>query len=164
MAKINLICGPVGAGKTTLAKKLSEREKAICFSIDEWMTTLFTPDLKKDMDYDWAMERIGRMESLIWSHVRQLMTQGVSVILDLGLLQKDHRRKFYNLAKAEGYDLCLHWVDVAREERWSRIEGRNAEKGATYAMEVSREMFDFCEGLFERPSEDELAFTVIHTS
>jgi len=162
MSKIHLICGPVGAGKTTVAKALCREVQAIRFSIDEWMTTLFTPDLSGDIEYDWAMERIARMESLIWSQVVQLMSLDVDAVLDLGLLQRAHREKFYQLAKRGGFAFCLHHVDADRDVRWARVLGRNAEKGETYAMDVTIGMFDFCEGLFERPSGDELERMIIH--
>ncbi|PCI34341.1 MAG: hypothetical protein COB54_00685 [Alphaproteobacteria bacterium] len=158
MSTVHLICGPVGAGKTTFAKQLCQETGALHFSIDQWMTSLFTPDLSGAIEYDWAMERIGRMESLIWSHVSQLMALGVDAVLDLGLLQRDHRQKFYDLAGAEGFNICLHLVDADREVRWGRVQGRNAAKGETYTMDVDRGMFDFCEDLFERPTGDELAF------
>ena len=51
----------------------------------------------------------------------------------------------------------LHHLDVDAEERWRRVQGRNTERGPTYRLEVTREMFDFVETLLERPSDDELA-------
>lgn len=164
MSKIHLIAGPVGVGKTTFAKGLCRKKGAGLFSIDEWMTILFTPDLKGDIDYRWAMERIGRMENLIWSHVGQLMALDVDVVLDLGLLQRDHREKFYRLAEKESFDICLHWLAADRAVRWQRVQGRNEDKGDTYSMTVDRDMFDFCEGLVEEPSGDELNITEIHQS
>lgn len=164
MAKVHLICGPVGAGKTTFAKNFSQKTGAVHFSIDEWMTGLFTPDLQGDIEYDWAMERIGRMESLIWSHVVQLIKLDVDAVLDLGLLQRDHRQKFYDLAARDAIDICLHSLEADRELRWGRVQGRNDNKGDTYTMDVDRGMFDFCENLFEKPSGDELSFTIIHPS
>ncbi|NOZ43011.1 MAG: ATP-binding protein [Alphaproteobacteria bacterium] len=164
MAKIHLVSGPVGAGKTTFARRLSGERRALLFSIDEWMTILFTPDLDGGIDYDWAMARIGRIESLIWSQIRQLRTLDVEAILDLGLLQRDHRQKFYDLARAEAFDTSLHFVDAARETRWQRVMARNAEKGDTYNMDVDRGMFDFCEGLLERPSGDELDHAIFYHS
>lgn len=164
MSKVHLICGLVGAGKTTFATKLSRDKSAVKFSIDEWMTTLFSPDLIGDIEYDWAMERIGRIESLIWTEVQQLMALNIDVVLDFGLLQKGHREKFYGLAQKDGFDICLHHVVTDKETRWGRVEGRNDTKGDTYSMHVDRGMFDFCEGLFEHPEGDELAFTTLHKS
>jgi pantothenate kinase-related protein Tda10 len=39
--KVILVCGPVGAGKTTYSMALAKEIGAIRFSIDPWMQTLF---------------------------------------------------------------------------------------------------------------------------
>jgi hypothetical protein len=47
------------------------------------------------------------------------------------------------------------------------VEARNAQKGETYQLgfDVTREMFDFVEGLWEPPTEAEmLAYNGIRTS
>jgi hypothetical protein len=46
---------------------------------------------------------------------------------------------------------------VPVEERWTRVEARNANKGETYAMEVDRSMFDFVETMWELPDPAEMA-------
>ncbi len=37
MARLILVCGPVGAGKTTYSMSLCEEIKAVNFSIDPWL-------------------------------------------------------------------------------------------------------------------------------
>ena len=59
-------------------------------------------------------------------------------------------------ADAAGYDVKLHFVDVDPDTRWQRVQKRNAEKGDTFALEVTREMFDFMEGIWEAPDADEM--------
>jgi hypothetical protein len=43
-------------------------------------------------------------------------------------------------------------------ERWRRVKARNARKGETYQLgfDVTREMFDFVEGLWEPPTDLEM--------
>ena len=36
------------------------------------------------------------------------------------------------------------------------MQGRNVERGPTYRLEVTRDMFDFVETLWERPSDEEI--------
>ncbi|MBL4800980.1 MAG: AAA family ATPase [Emcibacter sp.] len=90
------------------------------------------------------------------------MRLDIDAILDLGLLQRDHREKFYNLARTHNFDIDLHWLEVDRDVRWQRVLGRNKDQGDTYSMDVDRGMFDFCEGLLENPTDDELQVTVLH--
>ena len=51
----------------------------------------------------------------------------------------------------------LHHLDVDAEERWLRVQRRNVERGDTYRLEVTREMFDFVETLWEPPMDAEFA-------
>ncbi len=53
--------------------------------------------------------------------------------------------------------MALHFVDTDIKTRWQRIEKRNAEKGDTYMLDVTREMFDFMEAMWEAPEPEELA-------
>jgi len=158
--KVYLVTGGTGAGKTTYALKLAAETGGICFSIDDWMTELFWMDSPEPISHEWAMERIGRAEAQMWETAQQILAQGLPIILDLGFTKAAHRQKFYDLAKAAGYDVSLHWVDISAEERWRRVQSRNAEKGETFAMEVPREMFDFMENEWEAPSSTENAIKV----
>ena len=152
---VYLITGGTGAGKTTYARRLAGEVGGIRFSIDDWMTKLFWMDSPEPISFDWAMERINRSEVQIWETAQQVLAREVPVILDLGFTKKDHRLKFRDLAAEQGAPVSLHWVDVASEERWRRVQSRNADKGETFAMEVPRDMFDFMEGEWEAPDAEE---------
>jgi predicted kinase len=146
---IYLICGSTGAGKTTYAIQLSDEVGAVRFSIDEWMATLFWMDTPKPMDSGWAMERVRRCYDQVWATAMQVATRGVSCVLDLGLGQSGERARFVDLAKAAGLSVELHFLDVPADERWRRVEARNAEKTGTHRLpfDVTREMFDFVESM-----------------
>ena len=153
--KVYLITGGTGAGKTTYALKLAAETGGIRFSIDDWMSTLFWMDSPNPISHDWAMERINRSEIQMWKTAQQVLVQGLPVILDLGFTKVAHRQKFYDLAKQAEAEPMLYWVDISPEERWRRVQSRNAEKGETFAMDVPREMFDFMENEWEAPEGEE---------
>jgi len=156
---VHLICGSTGAGKTTYALALSARLGAVRFSIDEWMSTLFWMDAPQPIAAPWAIERIARCTTAILNLVRQITAQGVPCILDLGLSQIKDRAEMVDFARAAGLGVQLHFLDVPADERWRRVEARNVEKGATYQLsfDVTREMFDYVESLWEPPTADEMA-------
>jgi len=154
-AETLLVVGGTGAGKTTYARKLADELGALRFSIDEWMMPLFGPDQPTPIRFDWMMERVNRCEAMIFSLVHKAAARGVPAVLDLGFTKYEHREKFRSLCADAGLSVAVHFVDVSREVRWQRVQGRNAEQGETYAMQVDRSMFDFMESMWEPPKADE---------
>lgn len=154
-AVVYLVTGQTGAGKTTYAQQIAEREDGVRFSIDEWMTTLFWMDSPDAMTFDWAMTRIKRCEVLIRRQAEMLLRRGVTVVLDLGFTKRDHRIGFADWASRRSDEVRLHWVDVPIDDRWARVRRRNVERGVTYAMNVDRSMFDFMEAQWQAPDSDE---------
>ena len=153
---VHLVAGSTGAGKTTYALELAAREGALRLSIDEWMTALFGPDQPTPLQFEWMIERVNRCEAQMWAVAFQAAVLGTSIVVDCGLTRESHRFKWAKLAADAGLPVRLHHLDVDAEERWRRVQGRNVERGPTYRLEVTREMFDFVETLWERPSDDEL--------
>ena len=155
MAQVTLVVGCTGAGKTTYARALAEERGAIRFSIDEWMMPLFGPDVPQPIRFDWMMERVNRCEAVIFATAQQAAACGLPVVLDLGFTKKAHRDKFRTLCAEAGLSVAVHFVDALRETRWQRVEQRNRDQGATFAMIVDRSMFDFMEVMWEPPHPDE---------
>lgn len=154
-AQLILVVGCTGAGKSTYARTLADQLGALRFSIDEWMVALFWADSPQPIEFAWTMERVNRCEAQIFAMAQQAAARGVPAVLDLGFTTKAHRDKFRELGKAAGFSVAVHFIDVPADERWRRVEHRNAQQGETYSLKVDRGMFDFMEGLWEPPSEAE---------
>ena len=164
---VHIICGSTGAGKTTYALHLGDQLGAVGFSIDEWMTALFWMDTPQPLDPSWSMARVERCYKQIWDTVLRVAARDIPCVLDLGFGQAETRARFAKLAHDAGLSVQLHFIDVPAEERWRRVQARNADKGQTYQLDfdVTREMFDFVEGMWEPPADDEmLACNGVHTS
>jgi predicted kinase len=151
----SLIVGPTGAGKTTYARQLTERERGVRFSIDEWMARCFWPDAPPEPDYAWALARVARCEAQILDVCAQLRHAGLHLVLDLGFFSREQRARITDGLHAAGLQTRLHLLQVPAAVRWSRVVQRNAEQGETYALQVDRQTFDFAEGLFEPLSPEE---------
>jgi len=163
-ASLNLIFGPCGAGKTTYAHAFARREKAVAFILDDWMARMFGPDMPEPLQYEWMLERVARCEAQIWSLAAATIAAGTSVILDIGLMRKADRARVREIAEATGLPAQFHFVDAPQAARRARVAGRNVVRGENFAIEVSPDMFDFIEGVYEPPEPDELAGAVISVS
>lgn len=156
MQKLILICGPVGAGKTTYAHSLCEDIGGVRFSIDPWMQTLFAKDMTS-LDFDWMMERVNRCSEQIWETATQILRLDGIVVLDLGFTTFGQRRHFYDKAKEINIISELHYLNAPKEVRKDRVKKRNIEKDSSvYSFEVTDQMFNFMEPRFEVPSSEEL--------
>jgi len=156
-AVIHLVYGPQGAGKTTHARTLTAQTQGVRFSIDEWMVTLFEPDLRQPLDFSWVMARIDRCQAQIWTLTQQLVDVNTPVILDLGFMRTEDRQLAMQRAKDCGASAVFHFVDAPLSLRRERVLHRNEAKGETFALVVSPTVFDFMETLYQAPSPSELA-------
>jgi len=156
---IHLVCGSTGAGKTTYARRLAQDLQGVRFSIDEWMTRLFWMDSPQPLNADWSLERVERCLGQIWTTTASVAEHGVPCVLDVGLARAAMRMRFIRLAAQAGLSIRLHFLDVPLEERWRRVEARNADRANADRLPftITREMFDFVETLWEPATEQELS-------
>lgn len=121
MARMHLIHGPQGAAKSVYARQLAADLPAVRFSIDEWMSALFVPDMVPPLDMGWLTERLARCEGLIWDMATANLRAGTDVVMDLGFLRREQRDRARRQAGLLGCDLLFHIPDGPRDARWSRV-------------------------------------------
>ena len=151
MPRVYLIEGPVGAGKSTFSKSLSNRLNVPYMNLDAWMVKLFRPDRPSTGIIEWYRERKQRCIEQIWDISLDILKSECDVILELGLVQRSDRQAMYELIRAEGFNALVYVIDAPKEERRARVKRRNFEKGSTFSMEVSDEVFEFANNLWEIP-------------
>jgi len=164
MANVFLVFGNAGAGKSTFASTLAVKEDAYIFTIDEWMRNLFMMDMPTPPSYEWALERVCRAETQILQEAKKLNARGIPVILDIGFFSFQQRDRVRAFCRAQGMDVVQYFLDVDKATRWQRIEQRNVEKGETFNIHVSEQVFEFCETIFEPLTADEMASVAVITS
>lgn len=147
-ARLILTCGLPGAGKTELATQLAAERSAVRLTKDEWLWALgSTP---------WDEVTQGRVEHELWRLAQEILALGVSVVLDFGLWAQTERDEMRSAARGLGVGVELHFLDVATEELWRRIEARNAEPPWD-SYPIRRADLDGWVRQFEAPGAAELA-------
>jgi len=143
-----LICGLIGAGKTTLAKKLAEERNAVRLCPDDW-TLAILKDQKNVPERDRVHDAV---EKQLWKHAQNILELGISVILENGFWAETERNGYRDYAKEHGIKVELHFVDAPYETLWRRVEARNSEASELF---VTREEVEAAIKVFEPPTIEE---------
>lgn len=153
---IDIIFGPQGAGKTTYARKLIEKNGGLTFSIDEWMKVLYGPDFGRETKIEWIMDRVLRCESLILSTALDLLKNEIPIVLDLGLTSSRDRQRVADFFNIHHVNYQFHYLHAPYDIRFKRITERNVARKETFSFEVTPEMFNYMDAAFQAPENWEL--------
>ena len=148
VARLVLLCGLPGAGKTTLALRLERELPALRLCPDDWMTAL-----GHDLFDDAARDVV---EGLQWHLARRVLELGGTVILENGFWGRAEREERRAVARALGARVELRFLDAPLDELWRRIERRNRQPGWG-AAPITRDQLEQWAPHFEPPDEAELA-------
>ena len=143
-ARLIIVCGLPGSGKTTLAKALERRLRAVRFSPDEWMDAI-SLNL-------WDEERRGKIEALQWKFAQELLALGLTVIIEWGTWGRSERDTLRLGARALGAAVELHYVSASVDVLFDRIQRRGMEKPPIERDAVSRWL-----EIFQAPTPEETA-------
>ena len=147
-ARLIVICGLPGSGKTTLAKQLALERRAVRLCPDEW---------KHDLGIDYYDEqgRV-RLEERLWGLGQELLRLGQSVILENGFWAREERDELRRGARNLGVAVEMHYLEAPIEELWRRLEIRNQE-GRPGTAPIKREDLEKWSQDFEAPDAAEFA-------
>lgn len=147
---VHLLCGFIGAGKTTFARTLEERTGAVRITKDEWLIRLIGNDPTIDgyAVYDHRICGLSRDVAF------QLVAKGIDVIIDEGLWEKEQRALLRKRTAEAGAEAVLYYLDTSIATIRERVARRNASPTKD-SFKITRATLDSYLPLWQPPGEDE---------
>jgi len=141
----------MAAGKSTLASELAKRERAVLLAEDEFLDRLFPGEI---LDIAGYVRCSIRVKNALGPHICNLLTRGVSVVLDFAGNTRSQRAWFRQLIDTSRAAHELHFIDLPDEvcKRQLRSRSRNLPAGTAWTTE---EEFDAVTAYFEPPADEE---------
>ena len=147
---VYLICGFIGAGKTTFAKTLEKKTGAVRITKDEWSICLIGNDPTIDGYEEWDTKIIELSRDVAF----QLAEKGIDVIIDEGFWERETRDEMRKRTDAIGAKAVMYYVETPIESIRDRVVGRNNNLTKD-SFKISREMLDNYLMYWQQPGEDE---------
>jgi predicted kinase len=119
-ARLIIVCGLPGSGKTTYAMDLEENLRAVRLAPDEWMTALAIDLYDEDSR--------GKVEMLQWQFGQRLLALGLVVIIEWGTWAKSERDTLRLKARTLGAAVELHYLSAPVDVLFDRIQRRGREE------------------------------------
>jgi predicted kinase len=149
---LHFMCGRAGAGKSTLARKISADSHAVLFCEDQWLVHLFdgAPTLEA------YIERRGRIRKLLEEHVPSILAAGHSVVFDFGGNTIRDRSWIRSVFESAGATHRLHYLIASEAICKLRVADRNHTKPCgVYWGDVSETQLDTINKYFQAPVAEE---------
>jgi predicted kinase len=150
------LCGKMAAGKSTLARQLAARQDAMLFEQDHWVETLFPNMIVNVATY---IEYSGRINRIVAPIVVDVLTRGISVVMDFPGNTRNQRAWFRSIIDQAGVEHQLHFVDTPDDICKAQLKARSAHlpPGTKWTTD---EDFELISSHFRAPEHDE-AFTIV---
>jgi predicted kinase len=156
--KLIFFCGKMAAGKSTLARDLADREKAVLLVQDELLDALFPGEITHVQGF---VKCSSRLKNALTPHVCTLLSKGISVVLDFPANTRAQRAWFRELIERAKVEHELHFVDAS--DALCKGQLRDRSKGLPAGTPWTGDAdFEAINAYFQAPSEDEKFNVVRH--
>lgn len=151
---IYLICGKVGAGKTTYANELKNQIKGFVLSCDDLMLTLFDDCIGPVKHQDF----LARCKNFLYTQAFELNEIGKDVILDFGFWSENERVNVKAMFEEKGIKTQLVFLNSSYQKITTQLENRNKliEQNSIRAYHIDDEKRNRFDGFFETPKTPDI--------
>jgi predicted kinase len=148
----------MAAGKSTHARQLAQTKHAVILSQDEFLGALYGGEIRSIEDF---AKYSARVRDALSPLILDLLSRGLSVVLDFAGNTQVQRQWFRELIEAAGVEHELHYIDAPDELCKRQLRQRSAYLPVGSAWTTEAE-FDAITALFQAPAEDERFNVVRH--
>lgn len=150
MAKIYLLCGKVGCGKSTYANWLKAEKNTVILASDDLMLCLFDSCIGQVKH----QEFLSRCKRFLYIQAEEFIKMGFDVALDFGFWQETERTEVAKMFAEKGIETKLIFINTDYDTITSNLNKRNAlvEKGEVRAYHIDAEKRKRFDNLFEPPT------------
>jgi predicted kinase len=155
MSRVVFMCGPAGAGKSTIARQLeSAGMKRLSFDEEAWQMGLRTMPLPAEAQRE--------IEAALQARLVALVESGQDVVLGFSFWSLSMREEYRRLLRPLGIEPEVIYLATPREVVLARLRDRAARHPDDFALseELAAQYFD----QFEVPTDEEGLLTVVSVS
>jgi predicted kinase len=155
-AKLYFVCGKMAAGKSICAGELARTKNAVLIVQDAFFSALYPGEI---LDIEAFVKYSARLRSALAPHIRDLLSRGISVVLDFPANTVTQRRWFRELMDGLDIEHELHFIDIPNDLCKLQLKQRSKDlpPGSPWSTDAE---FDAITAYFQAPHEDE-GFNVI---
>lgn len=147
-----LLCGKMGAGKSTKSKDIATKRNAVLISEDDWLSALYPEQIST---FDDDLKFSNQLKPLIKAHVQAILTTGTNVIMDFPANTIRQREWLFSIAMEIGSNTELIYLKVSDKQCLIQIAQRSIEQPERQAFDT-KEMFYYVSQYFSEPEPSEI--------
>lgn len=146
-----LLCGKMGAGKSTKSSELVKERNAVLLSEDEWLESLYPCQIRSFEDY---VKYSSMIKPLVKSLAQEMLKTGLSVVMDFPANTIAQRDWLKSIFSEIGVAHELIYLKVSDEVCLKQIAKRRDDQPERVATDTE-DMFVQVTKYFVEPSPDE---------
>ena len=149
MSTVHFLCGYMGFGKSTIARKLAAQYNAVILCDDEFMRELFDRNLPEKQ----FREVHEKVSEFTWKLGERIVSVGGNVIFDRGFWSRQSRSEAVERAKYFCDSLLFHQIECDMETAKQRVLNRT--RTDLSALDIDENAFDALAKYYEPIGPDE---------
>lgn len=154
-----LVCGKMGAGKSTLTRQLAKTHQAVLLSEDDWLAAHYPAAIQTFDDYRHYAAQIA---PFVKAHVQQILLSGCNVVMDFPANTVKQRQWLFSIGTEADAEMHLTYLETTDALCLARLSTRRLEQPERAQFDRP-EVFHHVSQFFQAPTADECRNLTLQT-